>query len=113
MTKRRAAAKTTPKKQFKRHQKLGKAPGTITYLGKRAASETKVTIIEYTETLSQLHYPGDIEQIVAHKDTPTTSWVNIVGLNDETFIEKVGQHFDLNPLILEDIVNTHQRPKID
>jgi magnesium transporter len=105
--------KIVHKRQFRRHKKVGKAPGTITYMGHREAIETKVTIIEYTDGFSKVHFPGDIEQIAAHKDTPTTSWVNIVGLSDESFIEKVGAHFGLNPLILEDIVNTQQRPKID
>ena len=108
-----AKKKIVTKRQFKRHKKVGKAPGTITYMGHRDATETKVTIIEYTDSFNKVHYPGDIEQIAAHKDTPTTSWVNIVGLSDESFIEKVGTHFGLNPLILEDIVNTQQRPKID
>lgn len=108
-----AKKKDVLKRQFKRHKKVGKAPGTITYMGHREAAETKVTIIEYTDSLHKIHFPGDVGQIVAHKDTPTTSWVNIVGLSDESFIEKVGFHFGLNPLILEDIVNTQQRPKID
>ncbi|MDE3740406.1 magnesium/cobalt transporter CorA [Maribacter polysaccharolyticus] len=108
-----AKKKDVQKRHFRKHKKVGKAPGTITYMGNREAIETKVTIIEYTDNLHKIHYPGDIEQIVAHKDTPTTSWVNVVGLNDESFIEKVGHHFGLNTLILEDIVNTQQRPKID
>ncbi|MGB5434257.1 MAG: magnesium/cobalt transporter CorA [Maribacter sp.] len=108
-----AKKKNAPKRQFKRHKKVGKAPGTITYMGHREAVETKVTIIEYNDDFHKTHFPGDIGQIVAHKDTPTTSWVNIVGLSDESFIEKVGTHFGLNPLVLEDIVNTQQRPKID
>ena len=108
-----AKKKIVTKRQFKRHKKVGKAPGTITYMGHREAAESKVTIVEYTDTYHEIHYPGDIGQIVAHKDPPTISWVNIVGLSDETFIEKVGAHFGLNPLILEDIVNTQQRPKID
>ncbi|MCJ7467338.1 MAG: magnesium/cobalt transporter CorA [Maribacter sp.] len=101
------------KKHSKRFQKLGKAPGTIDYLGNKEASATKVTIIEFNEGFLKVHFPGNIEQIVAHKDTPTVSWVNIVGLNDTSFIEKIGKHFGLNPLTLEDIVNTEQRPKID
>lgn len=113
MAKKKSVTKTMQKRQFRRHKKLGKAPGTITYMGQRGEAETKTTIIEYTDDFHKVHFPGNIEQIVAHKDGPTSSWVNIVGLSDETFIEKVGKHFNLNPLILEDIVNTQQRPKID
>lgn len=108
-----AKKKQIQKRLFKKHKKIGKAPGTITYMGNRESKETKVTLIEYNENLHKIHYPETIEQIVTHKDTPTTSWINIVGLNDESFIEKIGSYFGLNALILEDIVNTQQRPKID
>ncbi|WP_273566771.1 magnesium/cobalt transporter CorA [Maribacter halichondriae] len=113
MAKRKAGTKTTNRKTSKRRNKLGKAPGTITYMGHRENLSSEVAILEFNSEFSTLHKPGNIEQIVAHKDSPTTSWVNIVGLNDENFIEKVGHYFGLNSLVLEDIVNTQQRPKID
>jgi magnesium transporter len=42
-----------------------------------------------------------------------THWLQINGLGDQRMIEQIGEHFGINPLVLEDIVNTHQRPKID
>ena len=42
-----------------------------------------------------------------------THWLQINGLGDESLIEEIGKHFGINALVLEDIVNTHQRPKID
>lgn len=100
-------------KKSRFHRKMGKAPGTIAYMGHRTAMESVVNILEYDEDGYQQYLPGTIEQIISHKEPPTTSWVDIVGLNDEAFIEKVGKRFGLNSLILEDTVNTHQRPKID
>ncbi len=113
MAKRKAATKTTDRKTSRRRNKLGKAPGSINYMGQRGNLSSEVAILEFNEEFSTLHKPGDIEQIVGHKDSPTTSWVNIVGLSEEKFIEKVGHHFGLNSLVLEDIVNTQQRPKVD
>ena len=55
----------------------------------------------------------DLETFFAEKRTDQTSWINVVGISDEPFIEKLGKHFNLNPLVLEDIVNTEQRPKVD
>jgi magnesium transporter len=41
------------------------------------------------------------------------TWINIDGLHQLDIIEKVGQHFNIHPLVLEDIVNTGQRPKTE
>lgn len=40
-------------------------------------------------------------------------WIQIKGLGDAKLIEEIGKHLEINPLVLEDIVNTHQRPKFD
>ena len=41
------------------------------------------------------------------------TWINIDGIHEVNIIEKIGKHFDLHPLIMEDIVNTEQRPKME
>ena len=41
------------------------------------------------------------------------TWINIDGLHEINTVEKVGQHFNLHPLVLEDILNTGQRPKTE
>jgi magnesium transporter len=40
-------------------------------------------------------------------------WLNVEGIHDTQLIEQIGEHFQLHPLILEDIVNTSQRPKLE
>ena len=47
------------------------------------------------------------------KDTESVTWVNLNGLNNIKEIETIGSYYQLHPLLLEDIVNTSQRPKID
>jgi magnesium transporter len=47
------------------------------------------------------------------RDAPATSWINVDGVHDMTVIEKLGQHFLIHPLTLEDTVNTAQRPKLE
>ncbi len=113
MAKRKRSGKILPKKASKFQKKMGKAPGTITYMGRREGGTSIVNILEYNENVFNEHIPGDIDAIVAHKELPEISWIDIVGISDEGFIDRVGQRFGLNPLVLEDIVNTHQRPKID
>jgi len=92
---------------------MGTAPGTITYMGGRAGGESVVNILEYSDSKFEVHAPGNIDEIVSHKGPPQISWIDVVGLSDEIFIDKVGKRFGLNSLVMEDIVNTHQRPKVD
>jgi len=54
-----------------------------------------------------------IEERVSFKAKPTVTWINIDGIHQLDIIEKIGKHFHLHPLILEDIVNTEQRPKME
>ncbi|CAN5450164.1 magnesium/cobalt transporter CorA [soil metagenome] len=40
-------------------------------------------------------------------------WINVDGIHDAALVEKIGKHFNIHPLTLEDIVNTNQRPKFE
>ena len=92
---------------------MGAAPGTITYQGRRSDSNFVITIAEYDKDKLQLAQITEVHDIGRYKDTPEITWLNIVGLSDEEKIGIIGKEFGFNPLILEDAVNTHSRPKID
>ena len=95
------------------HKKKGKAPGTVIYVGQREGMTRTVNITEYSEdTVKEISNDAGIG-LASAKDPGTVSWINIIGISDEAFIETLGKEFNLNPLVLEDAVNTNQRPKID
>jgi magnesium transporter len=72
-----------------------------------------MTLIDYDEEHLQERVLDGIEEAFPLKDLPTVTWINIDGLHQLDIIEKVGQHFNIHPLVLEDIVNTGQRPKTE
>jgi len=113
MAKRKTLLRIIPKKPSRFQKKMGEAPGTITYMGRREGIESVVNILEYDADECVEHLPGNIDEIISHKNPPRISWIDIIGLSDEAFIERVGKRFGLNALIMEDTVNTHQRPKVD
>jgi len=94
-------------------KKRGLAPGSLVYTGDTEAEETRISLIDYNETNIQEKVVAKIEECFPFKDKPTVTWINIDGLSDTDLIEKLGKHFNLHPLILEDILNTSQRPKIE
>jgi magnesium transporter len=99
---------------LKRHSKKpGASPGTLIYIGEQKVDETLINLIDYDEEHLQEKVLDDIEEAFPLKDLPTVTWINIDGLHQLDIIEKVGQHFNIHPLVLEDIVNTGQRPKTE
>ena len=94
-------------------KKTGKAPGTVTYIGNREKQDAQVQIIAYNEKEQRSYIPKNMEEIVGFKESDHISWIDIAGLSDVDYIEKLGAQLHLNPLILEDTVNVNQRPKID
>lgn len=113
-----AKKKSTHKRHSKRLAKTGKAPGTVTYLGNREGAKSMVNVIEYDEngvieSGLDVYTNDDFDKIIAFQASPSISWINVIGISDEQFIENLGRAFSLNPLTTEDAVNTHQRPKID
>ncbi|MBN2244351.1 MAG: magnesium/cobalt transporter CorA, partial [Candidatus Aminicenantes bacterium] len=97
----------------KRGKKIGQPPGTPVFVGERKEESIKITVLDYDETKFQEKELLSIEECCAYKDSSTVTWININGIHDVETIEKIGVHFDLHPLIREDIVNTDQRPKIE
>jgi magnesium transporter len=104
--------KITNKKRSKIHKKLGKAPGTITYMGNRDNTISTLEVMAFSEDSLEEYSPVNVETLLEEK-SDKIKWINLVGLSDEGFIEKLGKVFQLNPLTLEDAVHTEQRPKID
>jgi magnesium transporter len=99
---------------FKRvSKKVGLSPGTLVHIGKKKIEKVRIRLIDYDEAQLQEKEPKSIEECFPFKDLPTVTWVNIDGLHDISVMEKVGKHFNLHPLVLEDILNTEQRPKIE
>jgi magnesium transporter len=97
----------------KQLRKAGTSPGTLIHIGDQKVDETRITLIDYDAEFLQEKVLDDIEEAFPLKDLPTVTWINIDGLHQLDIIEKVGQHFNIHPLVLEDIVNTGQRPKTE
>ena len=94
-------------------QQLGLTPGTLVHIGEKKIEKVRIRIIDYDETQLEEKEVKTVEECFTFKDKPTITWINIDGLHDIEVIEKIGRHFGLHPLVLEDIVNTEQRPKLE
>lgn len=102
-----------PKLIKKRSQKAGLPPGTLVHIGEQKVERARITILDYDEARFEEKEAKTVEECFPFKDRPTVTWINIDGLHQVDIIEKLGKHFGLHPLLLEDIVNTEQRPKME
>lgn len=97
----------------KRSIKTGLPPGALIHIGEKRSEKVKISIIDYDEINFQEKEAKTIEECFPFKDKPAITWINIDGLHLVDIIEKIGKNFDFHPLLLEDILNTEQRPKIE
>lgn len=94
-------------------RKTGLAPGTVVYVGKKATKDLFIDVFDYNKDYLDENKLQNIEEAFTYENKETITWINVNGLNHVKEIEKLGKDFELHPLILEDITNTQQRPKLE
>ena len=94
-------------------KKAGLPPGTLVHVGEKKVERVKITVIDYNEKDLEEKVLSTVEECFVYKETPNFTWINIDGLHEVEIIQKIGEHFTLHPLVLEDIVHTDQRPKVE
>ncbi len=101
------------RKLIRRHRKQpGLSPGTLIHVGEQKAPTVDISFHQYNNSevieqksvpIKNIPYPGD-KQI---------TWLQVSGIHDVEIIETIGKQYSLHPLLLEDILNTEQRPKVE
>ena len=105
--------KVKKSKRYKR-QNLLTSPGTITYIGPEVELKTRIKRINYSdknfreESVKSLN---DCVPVTDHENQIT--WLDVDGIHETGLIEKLGQLYHLHPLLLEDVVNTEHKPKLE
>ncbi|MGL5625672.1 magnesium/cobalt transporter CorA [Cetobacterium sp.] len=94
--------------------KTGLQPGTIIYTGVKNKYES-VEIEEFIYNKESIYNNVNIykENINLRLNFEMNNWINIIGIHDIELIKKIGEKFSIDNLILEDVVNNGQRPKIE
>ena len=91
----------------------GLPPGTLIYIGEKRLEKTKITVINYDQQHYEKRTINTIDECFGYRDTSQTTWINIDGLHDIDLIQQLDEHFGIHALVLEDILNTGQRPKVE
>ena len=99
--------------KIRRKNKVGLPPGTLVYTGHKKLDKICIEIYQFNEHKIEIVEEQRIENLQQYKDTPETTWIHVKGLHDPQLIEKIGEQYDIHPLVLEDILSSGQRPKIE
>lgn len=76
------------------------------------ATDVNITVYDYnTEKMEELHF-DEVTKCFPYKTNERTTWINIDGLR-KSDVESICTHFDIHPLVAEDILSINQRPKME
>jgi len=93
--------------------KIGEVPGTLHHTGEKLTQEPIITIIDFNQEEFNEHKTTSWDECAPSERTDIVRWIHVQGVHDIELIQKIGVNFKIHPLILEDIVHTQQRPKVE
>ncbi len=100
-------------KNLSQAAKEGLAPGTLIHLGERKAQRLVISLMEFGESEITERQFKSLAESQSYKPSLPVLWLNVHGLHEPEVMAEIGRRFKLHPLVLEDILNTNQRPKVD
>ena len=99
---------------FKKREEIKGLPaGSLVFIGNKKVENIRIRVIDYDDAKLREDELKNIADGTEFKRTKTVTWINVDGLHDLSLMKEIGSIFDLHPLLLEDILNTGQRPKLE
>jgi len=92
---------------------IGLPPGELVHVGETKTHEVKLTLFEYQEDHYHETVAKSIDEFLPIEEEENILWFNINGIHEIDVIKKIGEAFNIHALLLEDILNTEQRPKME
>lgn len=97
----------------RKSHKAGLAPGSLVPVEVEAHAPVRLTLTEFDAgELSERRFDR-MDELPAPDPEVGVRWLNVDGLHDMEVVEEIGRRRALHPLVQEDVVNTHQRPKLE
>jgi len=100
-----------PTNQSVMSSKAGLPPGTLMHVGDKLTNDVKITVMNFSETVFEQVEVKTGKEAIKLNRPDCVSWINVDGLHDIKLIEELGELFGLHHLLMEDVLNTTQRPK--
>lgn len=95
-----------------RPQNLGLPPGSL-ISSSPPREDVSISVFTYNQQEYREQIVASVGDITVPKDGNKVAWVNIDGISRVDILRDVGKRFEVHDLVLEDILNVEQRPKIE
>ncbi len=97
----------------RRMKEPGLTPGTLVHTGVQKVDRVRTTYLDFDPSHVSEAEVDSVDACFPFKSSPTVSWVNVDGLHEVDLVRRLGEHFGWHPLLMEDIVGTSQRAKVE
>lgn len=97
----------------RRSAKAGMPPGSIVHVGERKVETPRISLTHYSASEYREQEISDLAASIPFLDESLTAWLNVDGIHQTEVVTQIGDYLGLHPLLLEDLVNTAQRPKFE
>ncbi len=92
-------------------KKAGAPPGTMVYTGQRQTEQVHIHLTQYHGEFFEVQTA--LDGLPEPRTERATLWFDMRGLHNLALVAELGSRFGMHPLALEDVVDVHQRPKIE
>ncbi len=100
----------------KTRENLLTSPGTLTYVGEKTELKTTIKRIEYNDSFYREEVMPTIAACALTESAPApphVTWLDVTGIHEAEVVKQIGELYHLHPLLLEDVMNTDQKPKVE
>ncbi len=93
--------------------KVGYPPESLIYTGDVILEPNIMRLVSYNEQDCESFTSVDINQIFKEFKQDRINWISISSLHNTGLVEQIGKYFDIHSLMLEDVLNSEQFPKLE
>ncbi len=88
-------------------------PGSLIHVGRPREEKPYIWVMNYDSEHVEMNENVPTEKVKGLICPGKKNWINIMGVHDVELVRQIGEAFSLHPLVQEDILNTHHRPKVE
>ena len=96
----------------KKKEEIGLAPDTLYFRGKKKEDKVLLRLIDFDADNLQESPIQTVKEVLEYQEKPTVTWFNVDGLHNITVMEEISKGFNIDKLILADVMDTQARPKV-
>ena len=101
------------KKRANFSRKAGLPPESLVYTGQRKPTPAEMEVLVYDNLTCETFRTAKVAELEKGISKDKVNLISVNNLTDVTLIENIGKHFGIEPMILEDVLNTSHLPKVE